>query len=222
MSAQRYTALQICIICFLVFLLGGKALLRHPEWFGQENRSDDLHDSLDQAHISASAVRPFFTLGSATSTADSGFLDYVLPIFRAATGVDVHVEAVGTERALAIAARGDVDALLVHDRVGEDNLLAGGYGIDRRDVMHNDFVIVGPSSDPAGIRGLRDALTAFALIAAKRALFASRGDSGGTYAMEHRLWQSAGSSLRDKLGIAIRPQGSAQPSILRRPPMHTP
>ena len=70
--------------------------------------------------------------------------------------------------------------------------MADGYGIDRRDVMHNDFVIVGPSSDPAGIRGLRDGLTAFALIAAKGAPFVSRGDGGGTYVMERRLWQSAG------------------------------
>ena len=123
---------------------------------------------------------------------DSGLFDYVLPIFRAATDLDVHVEAVGSERALALAARGGVDALLVHDMLGEDNLVADGYGIDRRDVMHNDFVIVGPSSDPAGIRGLSDALTAFALIAAKAAPFVSRGDSGGTYVMERRIWQSAG------------------------------
>jgi tungstate transport system substrate-binding protein len=91
-----------------------------------------------------------------------------------------------------MAARGDVDVLLVHDRVGEKKFLADGYGIDRRDVMHDDFVIVGPSSDPAGIRGLTDALTAFALIAAKGATFVSRGNSGGTYVMERRLWQSTG------------------------------
>jgi tungstate transport system substrate-binding protein len=192
MSAQRYTLLQISIICFLVFLLGGKALLRHPDWFGGEQQNDELYADLGQDHSSTTPAKSSITLGSATSTEDSGFFDYILPIFRAATGLDVHVEAVGTERALAIAARGDVDALLVHDRVGEDNLVADGYGIDRRDVMHNDFVIIGPSSDPAGIRGLRDALTAFALIAAKGAPFVSRGDSGGTYVMERRLWQSAG------------------------------
>jgi tungstate transport system substrate-binding protein len=192
MSAQRYTLLQISIICFLVFLLGGKALLRHPDWFGGEQQNDELYADLGQDRLSTTTARPTITLGSATSTEDSGFFDYILPIFRAATGLDVHVKAVGTERALAIAARGDVDALLVHDRVGEENLVADGHGIDRRDVMHNDFVIVGPSSDPAGIRGLRDALTAFALIAAKGAPFVSRGDSGGTYVMERRLWQSAG------------------------------
>jgi tungstate transport system substrate-binding protein len=192
MSTQRYTALQICIICFLVFLIGGTAILRHPNWFDDNKWDNEPRDNLDQDVTGASATGPFITLGSATSARDSGFFDYVLPIFRAATGIEVQVEAIGTEEALAAAARGDVDALLVHDRQSEDSLVAQGYGIDRRDVMHNDFVIVGPRSDPAGIRGLRDALTAFALIAAKRASFVSRGDSGGTYVMERRLWQSAG------------------------------
>jgi tungstate transport system substrate-binding protein len=191
MSAQKYTILQICIISFLVFLLGAKALLRHPEWFNGEQHSDQLRANLGQDQISTKPAERYITLGSATSTEDSGFLDYVLPIFRAATGLDVHVEAVGSDGALTMAARGGVDAVLVHDVVGEDNLVADGYGIDRRDLMHNDFVIVGPSSDPAGIRGLRDALTAFALIAAKGAPFVSRGDGGGTYVMERRLWRSA-------------------------------
>src|SRR6516165_4805460 len=97
----------------------------------------------------------FITLSSTTSTQDSGLFGHVIPIFRAATGSDVHVVAVGTGQALAIGARGDVDALLVHDRAGEDRFVAEGYGIDRRDVMYNDFVIVGPKSDSAGIRGSR-------------------------------------------------------------------
>jgi tungstate transport system substrate-binding protein len=191
MSTQQYTTLQICIICLLVFLLTTKALLQHPEWFDGEGR-DERDANLSQDSISNGPPRRFITLASATSTEDSGFFDHVLPIFQAATGLSVHVEAVGSGRALAMAARGDVDALLVHDRVGEDNLVADGYGVDRRDVMFDDFVIVGPSSDPAGIRGLSDAPTAFALIAAKRALFVSRGDNGGTYAMERRLWRVAG------------------------------
>jgi tungstate transport system substrate-binding protein len=140
----------------------------------------------------AQADERFITLSSTTSTQDSGLFDHILPIFRAATGLDVHVVAVGTGQALAIAARGDADALLVHDRAGEDKFVADGYGIDRRDVMYNDFVIVGPSSDPAGIRGLNDARKAFAQIAAKRAAFASRGDDSGTNRMELRLWKSAG------------------------------
>jgi tungstate transport system substrate-binding protein len=138
------------------------------------------------------AEERFITVGSATSVQDSGLMGYIVPIFWAATGVNVHVKAVGTGQALAMGERGDADALILQDRAGEEKFVAEGYGFDRRDVMHNDFVIVGPSSDPAGIRGLRDALSAFALIAAKGALFVSRGDGGGTYVMERRLWRSAG------------------------------
>src|SRR5580658_3623937 len=140
----------------------------------------------------AHADERFITLSSTTSTQDSGLFDHILPIFKTATGLSVHVVAVGTGQALAIGERGDADAVLVHDRIGEDKFVADGYGIDRRDVMHNDFVIVGPSSDPAGIRGFKDARKAFAAIAAKGALFASRGDDGGTYRMELRLWKLAG------------------------------
>jgi tungstate transport system substrate-binding protein len=134
----------------------------------------------------------FITLSSTTSTQDSGLFDHILPIFTAATGLTVHVVAVGTGQALAIGMRGDADALLVHDRIGEDKFVAEGYGIDRRDVMYNDFVIVGPSADPAHIRGLKDARTALTQIAAAKAPFASRGDDSGTNRMELRLWKSAG------------------------------
>src|SRR3974390_2339736 len=134
----------------------------------------------------------FITLSSTTSTQDSGLFDHLLPIFQAATGIAVHVVAVGTGQALAIGMRGDADALLVHDRIGEDKFVADGYGIDRRDVMYNDFLIVGPSADPAHIRGLKDARTALAQIAAAKVPFASRGDDSGTNRMELRLWKTAG------------------------------
>jgi tungstate transport system substrate-binding protein len=134
----------------------------------------------------------FITLSSTTSTQDSGLFDHILPIFRAATGLTVHVVAVGTGQALVIGMRGDADALLVHDRIGEDKFVAEGYGIDRRDVMYNDFVIVGPNADPAHIRGLKDARIALTQIAAAKAPFASRGDDSGTNRMELRLWKSAG------------------------------
>jgi tungstate transport system substrate-binding protein len=140
----------------------------------------------------AMADERFITLSSTTSTQDSGLFGYILPIFHAATGMDVHVVAVGTGQALAIGMRGDADALLVHDRIGEHKFVAEGYGIDRRDVMYNDFVIVGPSADPAHIRGLKDARTALTQIAAAKAPFASRGDDSGTNRMELRLWKSAG------------------------------
>jgi tungstate transport system substrate-binding protein len=139
----------------------------------------------------ASAQQRFITLSSTTSTEDSGLFAHILPLFRAATGIEVHVVAVGTGQALAIGARGDADALLVHDRAGEDKFVADGYGIDRRDVMYNDFVIVGPESDPAGIRALKSARDAFARIATAGASFVSRGDDSGTNRMELRLWQSA-------------------------------
>jgi tungstate transport system substrate-binding protein len=132
------------------------------------------------------------TLASTTSTQDSGLFGYILPIFKIATGIDVHVVAVGTGQALAIGERGDADALLVHDRPGEDKFVAEGYGIDRRDVMYNDFVLVGPNADPAHIRGLKDARKALTQIAEAKAPFASRGDDSGTNRMELRLWKSAG------------------------------
>jgi tungstate transport system substrate-binding protein len=142
--------------------------------------------------VCGAAHAQVITLSSTTSTEDSGLFGHILPLFRAASGLDVHVVAVGTGQALAIGMRGDADALLVHDRSGEDKFVAERYGIDRRDVMYNDFVIVGPKSDPAGIRALQDARAAFGRIAAARAVFASRGDDSGTNRMELRLWKSAG------------------------------
>jgi tungstate transport system substrate-binding protein len=138
------------------------------------------------------AVKRFVTLGSTTSMRDSGLLDHILPPFKAASGIDVHVVAVGTGQALAMGARGYADALLVHDRIGEDKFVAGGLGVDRRDVMYNDFVIVGPSNDPACIHGLKNAPQALSQIAGAAAPFASRGDDSGTNRMELRLWKAAG------------------------------
>jgi tungstate transport system substrate-binding protein len=140
----------------------------------------------------AHAADRFITLSSTTSTQDSGLFGHILPIFKAASGIDVHVVAVGTGQALSIGERGDADALLVHDRPGEDKFVAEGYGIDRRDVMYNDFVIVGPQDDPAHIRGLKDARMALRQIATANAPFASRGDDSGTNRMELRLWKSVG------------------------------
>jgi tungstate transport system substrate-binding protein len=148
----------------------------------------------------AQAQDRFITLSSTTSTQDSGLFDHILPRFKAASAIDVHVVAVGTGQALALGERGDADALLVHDRPGEDKFVAEGYGVDRRDVMYNDFVIVGPKSDPAGVRGLKDGKEAFRRIAARAALFASRGDDSGTNRMELRFWKS--------VGIAPDPHGA--------------
>jgi tungstate transport system substrate-binding protein len=139
----------------------------------------------------ASAQQRFIALSSTTSTEDSGLFGHILPLFRAAAGIDVRVVAVGTGQALAIGARGDADALLVHDRAGEDKFVSDGFGIDRRDVMYNDFIIVGPKSDPAGVRTAKDAREALLRIATAKASFARRGDDSGTNRMELRLWKSA-------------------------------
>jgi tungstate transport system substrate-binding protein len=140
----------------------------------------------------------FITVYSTTSAQDSGLFDYLLPIFQAATGLKVDVAAVGTGEALALGKRGFADALFVHDRIGEDKFVADGYGVDRRDVMYDDFVIVGPSNDPARIRGLKDVKLALARIAACRVPFASRGDDSGTARMEIRLWE-----LADKIELRL-------------------
>jgi tungstate transport system substrate-binding protein len=130
----------------------------------------------------ARAEDRFITLSSTTSTQDSGLFGHILPIFKTASSIDVHVVA------------RDADALLVHDRVGEDKFVADGFGIDRRDVMYNDFVIVGPDTDPAHIRGSHDARQALSSIATTKAPFASRGDDSGTNRMELRLWKTAGNA----------------------------
>src|SRR3954454_10238995 len=139
----------------------------------------------------AQAQERFITLASTTSTEQSGLFDHLLPLFRRQSGIGVRVVAVGTGQALAIGARGDADAVLVHDREGEDKFVADGHGIDRRDVMFNDFVLVGPKADPTGVRGLKDAKEALRRIASGHAAFASRGDDSGTNRLELRLWKAA-------------------------------
>ena len=139
----------------------------------------------------ASAERPFIVVQSTTSTENSGLFDRILPMFTAASGIEVRVVAVGTGQAIRNAANGDGDVLLVHAREAEEAFVAQGHGVARHDLMHNDFVIVGPSSDPAGIAG-RAAAAALAAIARARAPFASRGDDSGTHRRERALWREAG------------------------------
>lgn len=140
----------------------------------------------------APAADRFITLASTTSTEESGLFGFLLPEFTRQTGIEVRVVAVGTGQALKIGMQGDSDALLVHDRAGEDKFIAEGYGIDRRDVMYNDFVVVGPAADPAKIKGGKDAVAALRAIAVAKAAFASRGDDSGTNRAELRLWKLAG------------------------------
>lgn len=131
-------------------------------------------------------------LASTTSTQNSGLLDFILPMFEAQTGIHVFVVAVGTGQALRIARSGDADALLVHHRPSEDAFIAAGYGLARRDVMFNDFVIIGPKGDLAGISNVATAAEAFARIASAQVRFVSRGDDSGTHLREQSLWAAAG------------------------------
>lgn len=131
-------------------------------------------------------------LASTTSTQNSGLFDVILPLFTAETGIRVNVVAVGTGQALRIARNGDADVLLVHHRPSEDAFVADGNGIERRDVMYNDFIIVGPSSDPAHVRDAASAPEALAAIAKHKAPFASRADDSGTNKKELELWAEAG------------------------------
>ena len=133
-------------------------------------------------------------LGTTTSTENSGLLKVLLPPFEAQCRCNVDVISVGTGKALKLGELGDVDVVLVHARALEDRFVAEGWGVDRRDVMHNDFVVIGPANDPAKVRAARDAVDAFRRIAGARATFVSRGDRSGTHEKELELWRRAGLS----------------------------
>jgi tungstate transport system substrate-binding protein len=131
-------------------------------------------------------------LATTTSTQDSGLLDVLIPIFENKTGYFVKTIAVGSGQAMAMGQKGEADVLLVHSPAAEKKFVAEGYGINRRIVMHNDFVIVGPPGDPARIKGIKSASDAFKKIASAKALFLSRGDNSGTHAKEKTIWKDAG------------------------------
>lgn len=138
------------------------------------------------------AAQEVIKLSTTTSTENSGLLTYLLPQFEASTHTKVHVISVGTGKALELAKNGDVDVTLVHARPSEDKFVADGHGVNRRDVMYNDFIIVGPESDPAGIRGSKDVIGAMKKIVDSKVKFISRGDNSGTDQMEKNYWKEAG------------------------------
>jgi len=131
-------------------------------------------------------------LASTTSTEQSGLFGFILPRFEAKTGIKVKVVALGTGQALDTGRRGDADVVLVHDRPAEDKFVADGWGIERRDVMYNDFIIVGPKADAAKVKESKDAVEGFRRIGAGATPFISRGDKSGTHAAELRFWKEAG------------------------------
>jgi tungstate transport system substrate-binding protein len=164
-------------------------------------------------------------VASTTSTQDSGLFEYLLPLFKMKTGITVKVVAQGTGQALDTGRRGDADVVFVHAKSAEEKFLAEGQGVKRYPVMYNDFVLIGPMSDPAGIKGMRDVAKAFQTIKDKQASFISRGDRSGTHIAELKLWKDAGIDIeKDKgpwyksigqgMGAALNTAGAGNAYVL--------
>jgi tungstate transport system substrate-binding protein len=166
------------------------------------------------ASVGLAADDNFIIVQSTTSTQNSGLFDHILPKFTKKTGIEVRVVAVGTGQALKNARNGDGDVVLVHSKPDEEKFVAEGWGMERHDVMYNDFVIVGPASDPAGIAGLKKADEAFTKIAEAKAPFASRGDDSGTNKEEIRLWNAAGIDTKKASGDWYLETGSGMGATL--------
>ena len=158
--------------------------------------------------VPAFAQEKFIVVASTTSTEDSGLFKYLLPLFKAKTGIDVRVVAQGTGQALATARKGDADVVFVHDKVAEQKFMEEGFGVDRREVMYNDFIIVGPKSDPAKISGSKDVIESLKKIVNTQSPFASRGDKSGTHAAELRYWKQAELDPQSGKGTWYRETGS--------------
>ena len=159
------------------------------------------------AALPALAQENFIVVASTTSTEQSGLFGYLLPVFQKKTGIQVRVVALGTGQALDLARRGDADVVLVHARAAEEKFLSEGHGVRRYDVMYNDFVLIGPKSDPAKVAGGRDILDALKKIKAAGAPFVSRGDKSGTHIAELDLWKLAGIDITAEKGPWYRDTG---------------
>jgi tungstate transport system substrate-binding protein len=173
----------------------------------------------------ASAQDKSIVIASTTSTQDSGLFEYLLPIFKQKTGITVKVVAQGTGQALDTARRGDADVVFVHAKSQEEKFLAEGHGVKRYPVMYNDFVVIGPKSDPAGIKGMKDVAKALQTVKSKQATFISRGDRSGTHSAELKLWKDAGIDIeKDKgpwyksigqgMGAALNTAGASNAYVL--------
>jgi tungstate transport system substrate-binding protein len=156
----------------------------------------------------AAAQARFITVSSTTSTEQSGLFKHILPLFTKQTGIEVRVVALGTGQALDMARRGDADVVFVHDKSAEEKFVAEGYGLERREVMYNDFVLIGPRADSAKVAGGRDILTALRKVKDAQAAFVSRGDKSGTHAAELRYWKDAGIDIAAQKGPWYRETGS--------------
>ncbi|NQV45931.1 MAG: extracellular solute-binding protein [Rhodospirillales bacterium] len=163
---------------------------------------------------SVRADNPYITVASTTSTQNSGLFDYILPIFTKQSGIEVRVVAVGTGQAIKLAANGDADVLFVHHRQSEEKFIAEGSGVKRYDVMYNDFVLVGPKSDPAHISGMADVTAALGQAAEMKSVFVSRGDDSGTNKKELDLWKKANVDIKAASGTWYRESGSGMGATL--------
>ena len=166
------------------------------------------------APLCASAQDRSIVVASTTSTQDSGLFGHILPLFKAKTGIDVKVVALGTGQALDVARRGDANVVFVHAKPQEEKFVAEGHGVKRFDVMYNDFVLVGPKDDPAGVAGTRDVAAALRKIADAKAAFISRGDNSGTHIAELNLWKAAGIDIAQAKGPWYRDIGQGMGAAL--------
>ena len=160
------------------------------------------------------AEEHFITVASTTSTVNSGLTDVLLPLFEKKTGIRVRMVAVGTGQAVRLARNGDADVLLVHHRASEDAFVADGFGVRRYDVMVNDFVVVGPAEDPAGVKETSGIGAALQRIADRKAVFLSRGDDSGTHKRERALWRAAGIDPATGSGTWYRETGAGMGATL--------
>lgn len=171
-------------------------------------------DARSAAPVTAAAGTRFITVASTTSTVDSGLFNHILPLFKAKTGIEVRVISQGTGQALDTGRRGDADVVFVHARAAEERFVAEGHGGPRRPVMYNDFVLIGPKADPAGIKGSRDIAAALRAIQTKATPFVSRGDRSGTHQAELALWTAAGIDLAATRGGWYREIGQGMGAAL--------
>jgi tungstate transport system substrate-binding protein len=162
----------------------------------------------------ATAQEKSIVVASTTSTQDSGLFGYLLPIFKQKTGIDVKVVAQGTGQALDTARRGDADVVLVHAKATEEKFLSEGFGVKRHPVMYNDFVLIGPRGDPAGIKGSKDIIAALKALKDKAAPFISRGDRSGTHIAEIALWTAAGIDIEKDKGAWYKSIGQGMGAAL--------
>jgi tungstate transport system substrate-binding protein len=160
------------------------------------------------------AQERFIVVSSTTSTQDSGLFGHILPIFKAKTGIEVRVVSQGTGQALDTGRRGDADVVFVHARAQELKFVEDGFGVERRPVMYNDFVLIGPKADPAGVSGSKDIAAALKAISEKKAPFISRGDRSGTHSAELALWKAAGVEIDQAKGSWYREIGQGMGAAL--------